>query len=78
MDQNVEKLTKMALPANPFADKNCIQKDNAIRKSLESKMSKAGTDLEILDAELDNVMQGKMNEATSKVLQEIIPSGLIK
>jgi len=50
----------MALPANPFADKNCIQKDNTIRKSLESKMSKAGTDLEILDAELDNVMQGKM------------------
>jgi len=41
-------------------------------------MSSAGTDLEMLDAELDNVMQGRMNDATSKVLKEIIPAGLIK
>ena len=41
-------------------------------------MSTAGTDLALLDAELDNIMQGKMNEATSKVLKEIVPDGLIK
>ena len=32
----------------------------------------------MLDAELDNVMQGRMNDATSKVLKAIIPDGLIK
>lgn len=41
-------------------------------------MSTAGTDLSIIDADLDSAMQGKMNDATSKVLKEIIPSGLIK
>jgi hypothetical protein len=41
-------------------------------------MSNAGTDLAMLDAELDSIMQGKMNDATSKVLKEIIPDGLIK
>lgn len=41
-------------------------------------MSTAGTDLSIIDAELDSTMQGKMNDATSKVLKEIIPKGLIK
>lgn len=46
--------------------------------ALENKMSTAGTDLGILDAELDNVMQGRMNDATSKVLSSIIPDGLIK
>jgi len=41
-------------------------------------MSTAGTDLGMLDAELDNIMQGKMNDATSKVLKQIVPDGLIK
>ena len=41
-------------------------------------MSTAGTDLGLLDAELDNIMQGKMNDATSKVLKQIVPDGLIK
>jgi hypothetical protein len=41
-------------------------------------MSQLGTDLVALDAELDNVMQGKMNDATSEVLKQIIPSGLMK
>ena len=41
-------------------------------------MSTAGADLQALDAELDAVIQGKMNDATSKVLKEIIPDGLIK
>ena len=41
-------------------------------------MSSAGSDLQMLDAELDSIMQGRMNDATSKVLKEIIPDGLIK
>jgi hypothetical protein len=41
-------------------------------------MSTAGTDLQMLDAELDSVMQGKMNDATSGVLKSIIPDGLMK
>lgn len=77
-DPNVEKLTKMVIPENPFEGKNCIQKDNIIRNRLEQKMSQQGTDQAALDAELDNMMQGKMNEATSSVLKEIIPAGLIK
>lgn len=68
----------MSLPANPFKDKKCIQADDKVRIALAKKMSTAGTDLSIIDAELDSVMQGKMNDATSKVLKEIIPSGLIK
>ena len=35
-------------------------------------------DKAMLDADLDTVMQGRMNDATSKVLKEIIPAGLIK
>lgn len=77
-DKDYEKLTKMALPKNPFLNKKCIQKDNKVRQALELKMSTAGSDIGILDAELDNVMQGKMNDATSKVLSSIIPGGLIK
>ena len=77
-DKDFEKLTKMALPKNPFLNKKCVQHENEVRRKLEAKMSTAGTDLEMLDAELDNVMQGRMNEATSKVLGAIIPSGLIK
>ena len=68
----------MGLPSNPFEDKNCIQLNNKIRIALEKKMSTAGADLGQLDAELDNVMQGKMNEATSKVLKQVVPDGLIK
>ena len=41
-------------------------------------MSTAGTDLAMLDAELDVMIQGRMNDATSKVLKEIIPDGLMK
>ena len=68
----------MAIPSNPFNNKNCVQADNVIRNKLEAKMSQLGTDLAALDADLDNVMQGKMNDATSSVLKEIIPAGLIK
>jgi hypothetical protein len=68
----------MALPQNPFENKQCIQQDDDVRIALENKMSTAGTDLGILDAELDNVMQGRMNDATSKVLSSVIPDGLVK
>lgn len=68
-DKDLEKLSKMGLPNDPFQNKNCIQLNNEIRIALQKKMSSAGTDLGQLDAELDNVMQGKMNEATSKVLK---------
>lgn len=49
-----------------------------MRKALEKKMSAAGSDFAMLEIELDNILQGKMNDATSKVLKEIIPDGLIK
>lgn len=77
-DADFDKLTKMALPKNPFNNKKCIQHDNVVRQALETKMSTAGSDLGILDAELDSVMQGKMNDATSKVLSSVIPAGLVK
>lgn len=77
-DKDFDRLSKMSLPANPFHNKKCIQADNRVRIALEKKMSTAGTDLALIDADLDSVMQGKMNDATSKVLKEIIPSGLIK
>ena len=59
----------MSLPENPFKNKNCIQLDNEVRKALDLEMSSAGPDLELLDAELDNLMQGKMNDATSNILK---------
>ncbi len=40
-----------------------------MRKALDFKMSTAGPDLELLDAELDNLIQGKMNDATSNILK---------
>jgi len=49
-----------------------------LRRALERKMRSAGTDFARLDADLDSTMQGKMNDATSKVLKTIIPNGLIK
>jgi len=66
------------MPKNPLKKKHCILKNNELRVKLDHKMSTAGTDLDHLDNELDNIMQGKMNDATSSVLKEIIPSGLVK
>ncbi len=77
-DQDFEDFNKMSLPKNPLKKKNCILKGDELRVKLDQKMSTAGTDLDFLDNELDNIMQGKMNEATSSVLKEIIPSGLVK
>ena len=49
-----------------------------MRRSLEKKKSTAGTDLGMMDAKLDNIMQCKMNDASSKVLKQIVSDGLIK
>lgn len=35
-------------------------------------------DMAKLDAELDNTMRNKMSKATSEILKETIPDGLIK
>lgn len=78
-DEDYEKLSKMANPKDPFKDKKCVQLDHVVREGLDEKMSTAASDDKaMLDADLDSVMQGKMNDATSKVLKEIIPAGLIK
>lgn len=66
------------LPKN-LANKKCIGVDHPIRQGLDEKMSSAANaDAAQLDAELDSIMQSKMNDATSKVLKEIIPYGLVK
>ena len=59
--------------------KKCIGLDHPVRTKLEDKMRNAAADdFANLDAELDSVMQSKMNEASSNVLKQIVPDGLIK
>mmetsp|Transcript_19249 Transcript_19249/g.32787 ORF Transcript_19249/g.32787 Transcript_19249/m.32787 type:complete len:862 (-) Transcript_19249:724-3309(-) len=77
-DPEYERLSKLSMPGNPFKGKKCIQHNDVLREALEQKMSTAGADQEMMDNELDNIMQSQMNEATSKVLKEIVPVGLIK
>lgn len=67
----------MSLPENPFENKQTIQHNNPIRQELELKFN-TSEDIQKLDAELDNVMKNKMSNATSKVLKETIPDGLLK
>lgn len=56
-----------------------MQLDHTVREGLDRMMSTAAVDDKaMLDADLDTVMQGRMNDATSKVLKDIIPAGLIK
>jgi len=54
----------MALPEDPFHDKQIIQENHPIRKRLEDKMN-ASEDHTKLDAEFDGVMRGAMSGATS-------------
>lgn len=54
----------MAIPENPFENKQIIQEDDPIRKRLEEKVN-TSEDIEKLDAELDNAMKNKMSNATS-------------
>jgi DNA-directed RNA polymerase I subunit RPA1 len=59
--------------------KKVIQENHPIREGLDKKISNApAADKEMMDAELDSIMQGAMNDATSKVLKQIIPEGLVK
>lgn len=76
-DKDIERLNKMAVPANPFEGKKCIQEDNPVRMALEAKFN-SSEDLQKLDVELDNTMKSKMNDATGKVLKLCVPDGLVK
>ena len=67
----------MSIPENPFENKEIIQLDDPIRSSLEMKMN-TSEDMAKLDAEFDNTMRNKMSSATSQVLKECIPDGLLK
>ena len=50
----------MALPENPFDNKQIIQEDDPIRKRLEEKMT-SSDDSSKLEIELDYVMKNKNN-----------------
>jgi DNA-directed RNA polymerase I subunit RPA1 len=76
-DKEIEKYNKMALPKNPFEGKQCIQEENPIRRAVETKFN-SSEDAGKLDAEYDNVMKSKMNDATGKVLKTCVPEGLMK
>jgi DNA-directed RNA polymerase I subunit RPA1 len=72
-------MTKLALPEDPFTNaKKCIQADDPICAMLEHKVGQSQTNKEALEVELDNIIKSVMSKATSEVLKECIPSGLIK
>ena len=69
----------MALPANPFdLSKRTIQVDNPIRARLEQKVGQSTGNKELVEAELDGTMNQTMGTATSKIVKDCIPDGLIK
>jgi DNA-directed RNA polymerase I subunit RPA1 len=80
MDKDIEKLTQMALPKNPFdGNKKVMTLDDPIRIGIEKKIGQSSSkDMEELEKELDNVMKNTNSKATSKILKECIPDGLIK
>lgn len=72
-------MTNLALPEDPFSNaKKCIQADDPICAMLEHKVGQSQTNKEALEVELDNLIKSVMSKATSEVLKECIPSGLIK
>jgi len=80
-DKDIEKLTRSAIPDDPFDTKNvkkCVQADDPIRARLEEKIGQSMEMKESLEAEMDGLMKGTMSSATSKVLKDCIPDGLIK
>ena len=79
-DDEIEKFNQMVIPQDPFSDeKKCIQADDPIRGRLEEKMGQVtSANRELIEAEFDNVMKGCMGKATSSILKDCIPSGLIK
>jgi len=62
-DIDIQLLTDMALPQNPFKDKQIISEDDPIRALLEEKLqNQSSTKVEI---EFDNKIKSKMNNCTS-------------
>jgi len=81
MDKDIEAFNKMSLPKDPFSiTKKIIQADDRILSGLETKIGQCTSieDKEALDAELDGHMKAAMSSATSRVLKECIPGGLLK
>ena len=80
LDKDITKFNEMILPEDPFSDaKKCIQANDPIRARLEDKVGQApAATKDHLEAEFDNVIKGTMSEATSCILKNCIPSGLIK
>lgn len=70
----------MVIPNDPFSNqKKCIQADDPIRACLEAKIGQAtAANKEHLEAEFDNVIKGCMSSATTAILNNCIPMGLIK
>ena len=70
----------MIIPKDPFsADKRCIQANDPIRARLEQKIGQASSaNQEYLEMEVDGVIKGCMSKATSAIVTECIPKGLIK
>lgn len=77
IDKDVKKYTRMAIPENPFENKQCVQEDDPIRKRLEEKMNST-EDTQKMDSELDSAIRNKMSNATSQVLKLCLPDGLMK
>ena len=79
-DKDIEKLTRMAIPENPFdGNKKCMRVEDPIRVGIEAKIGQSSAkDMEELENELDNVMKNTNSKATTKILKECIPDGLIK
>ena len=79
-DKDIEKFTRMALPENPFdGKKKVMQVEDPIRVGIEQKIGQSSAkDMEELEKELDNVMKNTNSKATTKILKECIPDGLIK
>lgn len=79
-DKDISKYNEMILPDDPFSDaKKCIQAHDPIRARIEDKVGQApAATKDHLEAEFDNVIKSTMSEATSGILKDCIPSGLIK
>lgn len=77
-DEDIEKLTKMAIPEDPFdGKKKCLTLEDPIRVNTE-KIIGQSQNIEELENELDNVVKNTSSKATSNILKECIPGGLIK
>ena len=68
----------MAVPEDPFnGHKKCMTLDDPIRVQIEQKIGQSSNQHD-LEVEFDNVMKSSMSQATSKVVKDCIPVGLVK